>query len=134
MKFFPVMCFMLFSISTLAQHSQDLEGTWRWTSPSGDHTFELLLEYDDNNILRGKHCSVFEDGEKADCRREDEDFSVNLVKIARNIYDGTIESGLSATSGRIRLQYNPKEVSLVFVLKAMPPGEFYLPAEAILFR
>lgn len=134
MKFFPVLCFMLWSISTLAQHTQDLEGVWRWTSPNGEDNFELLLEYENNNALRGKHCSVFENGDKTDCQREEEEFSVNLVKIARNIYDGTIQSGLSATSGRIRLQYNPKELSLVFILRALPPGEFYLPAEAVLFR
>lgn len=125
---------MVFSPGTFAQQSQDLEGTWRWTSPNGEDNFELLLEYDDNNNLRGKHCSVFENGGKTDCRREEEEFSVNLVKIARNIFDGTIQSGLSATSGRIRLQYNPKDVSLIFVLKALPPGEFYLPEEIIMFR
>lgn len=134
MKFYFSFCFLFLSLGLCAQQSQDLEGTWRWTSPNGEDNLELNLEYIDGNKLRGKHCSVFHNGEKMDCQRRESDYSISLIKIARNIYDGTIESRYSATSGRIRIQYDPKDVSLSFTLKAYPPGEFYLPDRAIMYR
>lgn len=134
MKFHFSLCFLFFSMGICAQQSQDLEGTWRWTSPNGEDNFELTLEYIDSSKIRGKHCSVFHNGEKMDCQRRDSDYSINLIKIARNIYDGTIESRYSSTSGRIRVQYDPNDVSISFTLKAYPPGEFYLPDRAILYR
>ena len=82
----------------------------------------------------GKHCAVFHNGDKMDCQTEEDQYSIKLVKIAKNVYDGTIESGFSATAGRIRLQYNPKDLSVNFTLKGFPPGEFYLPTRALLYR
>lgn len=115
-----------------AQRSQDIAGTWKWSSPNGEDNFEMLLEFEDSNTLKGTHCAVF--GENRDCRRDAKENSISLIKIARNIYDGTIRSGLSATAGHIRLQYNPRDESVDFVLKKLPPGEFYLPREAVLYR
>ncbi len=134
MKFQFSLCFLFLSLGLCAQQTQDLEGTWRWTSPNGENNFELTLEYIDGSKIRGKHCSVFRNGEKMDCQKRDNDYSISLIKIAKNIYDGTIESRYSATSGRIRVQYHPQDVSLSFVLKAYPPGEFYLPDRALLYR
>lgn len=134
MKLHFSLCFLFFSLGLYAQQSQDLEGTWRWTSPNGENNFELTLDYIDGSKIRGKHCSVFHNGEKIDCQGSENDYSISLIKIAKNIYDGTIESRYSATAGRIRLQFHPKDVSLSFVLKAYPPGEFYLPDRALLYR
>lgn len=134
MKFLLSLCLAALSLGLYGQRSQDIEGTWRWTSPNGEDNFELLLEYQDTNTLRGTHCAVFYNGEKRDCQREENVFSIKLVKVAKNIFDGTIESGISATAGRIRVQYNPKDVSVNFVLKRFPPGEFLLPAKAIMYR
>ena len=134
MKFYFSFCFLFLNLGLCAQQTQDLEGTWRWSSPNGEDNFELTLEYMDGNKMRGKHCSVFHNGEKMDCQQRENDYSISLIKIAKNIYDGTIESRYSATAGRIRVQYHPKDVSISFVLKAYPPGEFYLPDRAILYR
>ncbi|WP_081210330.1 hypothetical protein [Salegentibacter sediminis] len=128
------LCFLFFSLGLCAQQTQDLEGTWRWTSPNGEDNFELSLEYIDGSKIRGKHCSVYHNGEKMDCQNNENDYSISLIKIAKNIYDGTIESRYSATAGRIRVQYHPTDVSLSFVLKAYPPGEFYLPDRALMYR
>ncbi|HSP12615.1 MAG TPA: hypothetical protein VLO29_08810 [Salegentibacter sp.] len=134
MKLYFSLCFLFLSMGICAQQSQDLEGIWRWTSPDGEDNLELILEYIDGSKIRGKHCSVFHNGEKMDCQRRESDYSISLIKIARNIYDGTIESRYSATSGRIRVQYDPRDVSISFTLKSYPPGEFYLPDRAILYR
>ena len=134
MKLHLSLCFLFFSLGLCAQQTQDLEGTWRWTSPNGEDNFELSLEYIDGSKIRGKHCSVYHNGEKMDCQNNENDYSISLIKIAKNIYDGTIESRYSATAGRIRVQYHPTDVSLSFVLKAYPPGEFYLPDRALMYR
>lgn len=126
--------FLLLVTSVSAQHSQDFAGSWFWESQDGENTMELELEYENQNSIKGNHCVIFYQGEKTDCKRENGDFTINLVKIAEGIYDGTIESAVSFTSGKIRLQYVEREKGIVFYLKEVPPGEFYMPKEAFLIR
>jgi|TARA_Y100000588_G_scaffold327284_1_gene362178 hypothetical protein len=127
--------FLLIFISTSAQQSQDFAGNWFWESPDGQNTMELQLEYENQNRIVGNHCVVFYQGKKADCKRNDTGaLSINLVKIAEGVYDGTIESAVSFTSGKIRLQYIDREKAIRFYLKEVPPGEFYIPKEAFLMR
>jgi len=127
--------FLLTFFSVAAQQSQDFAGNWFWESPDGQNTMELQLEYENQNRIVGSHCVVFYQGEKTDCKRKDAGaFTINLVKIAKGVYDGTIESAVSFTSGKIRLQYIDREKAIRFYLKEVPPGEFYMPKEAFLMR
>jgi hypothetical protein len=127
--------FLLIFISTSAQQSQNFAGNWFWESPDGQNTMELQLEYENQNRIVGNHCVVFYQGKKTDCKRNDTGaLSINLVKIAEGVYDGTIESAVSFTSGKIRLQYIDREKAIRFYLKEVPPGEFYIPKEAFLMR
>jgi hypothetical protein len=130
-----ILLFLLTITSGFAQHSQDLAGNWFWESPNGQNRMELQLEYKNQNSIRGYHCVIFYQGENTDCRRKNGGaFTINLVKIAKGVYDGTIESAVSYTSGKIRLQYIDREKAIRFYLKEAPPGEFYIPKEAFLIR
>ena len=127
--------FLLFFVSGFSQQSQDLEGKWFWETPDGQNTMELQLSYENQNRINGNHCVVFYRGKKTDCKNKDAGtFSINLVKIAKGIYDGTIESAVSLSSGKIRLQYIESEKTIRFYLKEVPPGEFYIPKEAFLIQ
>lgn len=127
--------FLLIFISGFAQRSQDFAGSWFWKSPDGQNTMELQLEYENPKNIKGNHCVVFYQGGKTDCKKKNAGiFTINLVKIADGIYDGTIESAVSFTSGKIRLQYIEREKAIRFYLKKVPSGEFYIPKEAFLVR
>jgi hypothetical protein len=134
MKQILLFLFLLATITVSAQNSQEMEGTWLWESPNGQNTMKLELEYENQKIIRGNHCVVFYQGEKSDCKRGEEGFSLNLIKIAEGIYEGTIESAVSATTGRISLQYMKREKAIRFYLKKAPSGKFYMPKEAFLVR
>lgn len=135
MKQTLLLLFLLIFVSGFAQESHDFAGNWFWESPNGQNTMELQLEYENQNRIVGNHCVVFYQGEKTDCKRKDAgSFTINLVKIAKGVYDGTIESAVSFTSGKIRLQYIDREKAIRFYLKEVPPGEFYMPKEAFLLR
>lgn len=127
--------FLLFFVSGFSQQSQDLSGKWFWKSPNGQNTMELQLTYENQNRINGTHCVVFNKEGKTDCRNNEVGtFSINLVKIAKGIYDGTIESAVSLSSGKIRLQYIESEKTIRFYLKEVPLGEFYIPKEAFLIQ
>jgi len=127
--------FLLIISSGTAQHSQDFAGNWYWESPNGQNTMELELEYENQGSIKGNHCVIFSQGENTDCKRKNGNtFTINLIKIAEGVYDGTIESAVSFTSGKIRLQYIGSEKAIRFYLKEVPPGEFYMPKEAFLVR
>ena len=126
---------IFFSLPIFAQHSQDFAGNWYWKSPDGQNTMELQLEYENQKNIKGNHCVTFSQGENTDCKRKNAGaFTINLVKIAEGVYDGTIESTVSFTSGKIRLQYIAREKAIQFRLEEVPPGEFYMPKEAFLIR
>ncbi|HKL36613.1 MAG TPA: hypothetical protein VJ899_10020 [Salegentibacter sp.] len=127
--------FLLIGVKGFAQQSQDFAGNWFWESPDGQNRMELQLEYESQNLINGNHCVVFYQVDKTDCRRKNAGaFTINLIKIAEGVYDGTIESAVSFTSGKIRLQYIEREKAIRFYLKEVPPGEFYMPKEAFLIR
>jgi hypothetical protein len=135
MKQTLLILFLLTTSLGFAQHSQDFEGNWFWESPDGQNTMELELEYESQGSIKGNHCVIFAQGENTDCQRKNGNaFTINLVKIAEGVYDGTIESAVSYTAGKIRLQYIDSEKAIRFYLKEVPPGEFYIPKEAFLVR
>lgn len=134
MKYTLLFLFFLLAFNASGQNSREMGGTWFWESPNGQNTMQLDLKYENQKIIKGYHCVVFGQEKNTDCKRTEQGFSLNLVRIANGIYDGTIESAVSATIGKIRLQYLKKEKAIRFYLKKAPPGEFYLPKEAFLVR
>lgn len=134
MKIILILGLVILGNHLYGQHTQDLEGTWQWASADGEAHFELYLEYENSNNLRGRHCAVMAGGEKLDCLDEEDVFSIKLVRIAGEVFDGTIQSQTSGTSGRIRVQYDKQREQLNFDLRSLPPGGSYLPMRVMLYR
>lgn len=131
MKKLLLLFFLTFCFSG---NAQDLSGPWYWTSDDGRHNLEILLQFDETNVMNGNHCAIFYNGEKVDCVEEEERFSIALLKIAENVYRGTIESGYSSTKGKVSLNYNSRQDYMEFAISEAPAGEYYLPEKAILTR
>lgn len=134
MKHTLLFLFLLVTCSATSQNSQEMGGIWFWESPNGQNTMQLDLEYENQKIIKGNHCVVFGQEKNTDCKRNEQGFSLNLVRVAEGIYDGTIESAVSTASGKVRLQYMKRQKAIRFYLKKAPAGEFYIPKEAFLVR
>tara|TARA_B100001079_G_C16132945_1_gene392157 strand:+ start:181 stop:579 length:399 start_codon:yes stop_codon:yes gene_type:complete len=124
--------FAVFSIYFMS--AQDINGSWKWASPDGSQHFEIELQQISEKEYRGKHCAVFDNGERIDCANDSENFSIVMLQISDGNFAGTIESSYEKSQGKIRMQYNVQEDILYFNLTKNPPGIFYLPTEAILMR
>jgi len=131
MKLKLAVIFIVFRIYFM--NAQDITGSWKWTSPDGSQQFDIELEKISGKEYRGKHCAVFDNGERIDCVSDDT-FSMVLLKISEGNFAGTIESSYEQSQGKIRMQYHTQEDVLYFNLTKNPPGIFYLPEEAILTR
>ncbi|WBL22521.1 hypothetical protein [Zunongwangia sp. HRR-M8] len=132
MKF--TICFILLLFGIHFMNAQDLEGVWLWNSPDGSQNFEVELEKVNDKEYRGRHCAVFDNGNRIDCNSDKDTFSITMVKIAEDNYAGTIESSYEKSIGKIRMQYYVEDDLLQFNLTENPVGIFYLPEEAILTR
>ncbi|MFD1094388.1 hypothetical protein [Salegentibacter chungangensis] len=132
MKHKLLLIFLFISFTGIAQ---DLQGNWAWTSGNGQHTFNLRLSENGNGMLSGSHCAVFFNGDKIDCEKQNNGrYSLTLMRIKQDIYKGTIKSAASLSEGKIRLIYNKRMKNIMFSLTSPPPGEYYLPQEAVLER
>lgn len=131
-----ILCSLMFliGIQVFGQHSRDMAGSWQWVSQDGNTNLELILEYDSPRNIKGKYCASFERGEIRDCRKDENQYTINLIRIAENIFDGTIESRLNSVPARLRLQYNPLQQNLRFKITQKPPGEYLFPREAFFIR
>ncbi len=128
------LCLILAVFGGCFMRAQDLEGSWKWTSPDGSQQFEIELEQISEKEYRGKHCAVFDNGERIDCNSDQDTFSIVMLEITEDNFAGTIESSYERSQGKIRMQYHDQEDLLHFKLTKNPSGIFYLPPEAILTR
>lgn len=112
--------------------AQDITGSWSWNSEDRQTQFSLDLKKE-NKEITGTHCAVFYGGDRIDCSENSEnEVSVKLVQRSEHLYEGSIKSDYSQTTGKIRLEYNPEEKNLKFQLLKEPSGIFYLPKEVVL--
>ena len=128
--------FLIFTpLSVLSQDTsaketfQDVCRAWFWTSEHGTEQLEIdLTEVD--GAIKGTHCSVAYNGRYVDC--SDQDTSIELKGVGLDIYEGTIRSGYSGTTGKIRLTYNKSNSTVHFELLEEPSGIFYLPKDVVM--
>lgn len=117
------------SIEKTPTTSQDICKPWFWTSEDGTEDFEIdLTEVD--GAIKGTHCSVVFNGKYLDCSYEDH--SIDLRSVGLNIYEGTIQSGYSETTGKIKITYNKLNNTVHFQLLEEPSGVFYLPKDVVM--
>lgn len=114
--------------------AQDISGSWSWRSVDGGDMFVLELIRVSKDNFRGSHCSVYLQGDRVDCYDVQDDFTVVLIRKAENIFEGSIRSGYSYSTGNVQLQYLQEEDRILFTLINPPEGEFYIPFEAELQR
>lgn len=124
--------FLILLFISLPANAQDITGSWSWNSDDGEANYNLELKKE-NNKVTGTHCGIFHNGNRIDCTEGTEsELSVKVIKITEDVFEGSIKSGYSQTTGKIRLEYNPEEKSLRFQLIEEPSGIFYLPKEVVL--
>lgn len=142
-KLLLISTMFIYSISAICQNTvlepvssepsllgtENICGTWFWTSPDSSQSFEIEIK-DINGVLKGSHCSSFNNGEFIDCINTG--FSISIEKTATDVFEGTIKSGYSNTIGYIKLTYNPINKTVSFYLKTEPSGIFFIPKNIIL--
>lgn len=130
-KKFLFIAFILYSIPVLSQQqaSPEICKSWSWTSEDRTEQFEIdLTEVD--GAIKGTHCSIAYNGRYIDCSNEE--LSIYLRPTGTNTFEGTITSGYSLTSGKIRLTYNKSNSTIHFEIIEEPSGIFYLPKDVVM--
>jgi len=116
----------------LSLHSEcGICGGWQWEKNDDRHDFSLQISLQDGFVV-GKHCYVFDYGNKIDCASDKQDVSFKIEN-----------SGLDSIRVNIRSHYSGQQGIAVVKLKAgklhwklvkAPAGEYYLPKEALMIR
>lgn len=116
--------------------AQDLEGKWLWNSDDGQVTYSLDLNHISKDRIRGVHCIQNFEKKVTECFEPEDEYTVTLVKIADNIFQGNLLSGTGKEREvrDIQLQYLPLENRILFTLTKVPEEPFLVPVEAILQR
>lgn len=125
---------LLFLLLSFQIQAQDIAGDWNWVTGVGENSFTISLKNVGKYNYRGTHCSLYYGGNKSDCEPNEENFTIALIRKSENIFQGTIISSYSQTTGNILLQYLPKNNTLLFKIIQMPSGISFIPQEAILER
>ncbi len=122
-----------FSFSASAQ---DLTGEWRWNSDDGQVIYSLDLRHISKDRVRGVHCIQNFERKTTECFGPEDEYTVTLVKIAENIFQGNLLSGTGKDREvrDIQIQYLPLEDRILFKLMTVPEQPFLVPVEAILQR
>lgn len=128
----PILVF-LFITSTQAQ---DLSGKWQWNSGNSQVGFSLDLNHISKDRLRGVHCIQNFERKIKECFEPEDQYTVTLIKIAENIFKGSLLSGTGKDreARDIQIQYLPLEDRILFSLTTLPEKPFLIPMEAILQR
>lgn len=108
--------------------SSNILGSWRWVSENGNNNFEVDIS-ESEGLFKGSHCSVFQNGRRIDCS---DGFSIQLRESTKNSFEGTIKSGYSNTTGKVKMVYSEEQNTLHFYLLEDPPGIFFIPKDVIL--
>ncbi len=122
-----------FSFSTFAQ---DLSGQWRWASGDGQKVFTIDLAHITKDRVQGVHCVEDFEIKISECFQLQDEYTIHLVKISENIFQGNLMSG----EGRnrlvedIQLQYIPLDDNMIFSHTKSPKGISLIPLEGVLRR
>jgi hypothetical protein len=123
--------FLIFSAG-----AQDISGEWHINSNDGQQIFTLDLIHITKERVGGAHCIENFEKEITECFKLEDEYTVNIVKINENIFQGILwtEIGGNNTAQEIQVQYLPLDDRLLFKLTKIPEGEFLIPVEAVLER
>jgi hypothetical protein len=123
--------FFMFSV-----RAQDISGEWRMNSNDGQQIFSLDLIHITKDRVKGVHCIENFEKEIVECFKMEDKYTVDLVKIAENIFKGKLFSwkGENEVLLDIQVQYLPLDNNLLFKLTKIPEGEFLVPVEGVLER
>tara|TARA_Y100000815_G_scaffold275748_1_gene316813 strand:- start:48605 stop:48994 length:390 start_codon:yes stop_codon:yes gene_type:complete len=123
---------LIFLLTINFSFSQDISGTWSWSSSNDENFVEISLSNNSNSQIVGSYCSIFQQGNKIDCA-ESEEPCIYLSVSGPDIFTGTFKSSFSNTTGQIKLTLvNPDKLHLEIISE--PDGEFYLPHDIYLQR
>jgi hypothetical protein len=133
-KLFLITGFITFLI--FSARSQDISGEWRMNSNDGQQIFSIDLIHITKDRVKGVHCIESFEKEITECFKMDEEYTVNIVKIAENIFKGILFSwnGENEILLDIQVQYHPLDDRLLFKLTKIPEAELLIPDEAVLER
>ncbi len=127
---------VLMMFSGFIAGAQNISGEWSWNSGDGLKTFTIELVHITKDRVQGVHCVEDFEIKVSECFKVEDEYTVTLVKISENIFQGNLLSG----EGRnrlvedIQLQYVPLDNSLIFTHTKIPKGISLIPVEAILQR
>ncbi|MFN4761903.1 hypothetical protein ACKGJN_02160 [Gillisia sp. Q332] len=127
---------VLMMFSGFIAEAQNISGKWSWNSSDGLKTFTIELVHITKDRVQGVHCVEDFEIKISECFKMEDEYTVTLVKISENIFQGNLLSG----EGRnrlvedIQLQYVPLDNSLIFIHTKIPTGISLIPVEAILQR
>lgn len=126
----------LFLLLSLPIFAQDINGTWISNSEDGQSTFTLDLTHVSKDRVSGFHCVENIQERINECHRRGQDFTISLVQIAENIYQGNLLSvrGRNLFERNIQLQYLPINNTILFTLTRPAEGSLRIPKEAVLRR
>ena len=128
--------FLILIFFSISASAQDLSGEWRSISGEGQKAFTIDLVHITKDRVQGVHCVENFELKIADCFKMDQEYTVKLVKISENIFQGILLSGTGSNRliEDIQLQYIPLDHSIIFTHTKTPKGISLIPVEAILQR
>ncbi|WP_324720397.1 hypothetical protein [Salinimicrobium sp. HB62] len=121
---------LLIFLIPLFGSAQDISGSWSWQTENGSTLMEIGLEAEEEDYI-GYHCAIFQTGDRIDCIDKDEPASIHVKRTSENVFEGSIRSAYSASDGKIKLQYDPEALTLLFEIVEAPLDLYYLPKKAI---
>ncbi|MFO8146091.1 MAG: hypothetical protein ACQEWG_10820 [Bacteroidota bacterium] len=133
-KILLISVFLMFSCFIAG--AQNISGEWRWNSGDGLKTFKIDLAHITKDRVQGVHCVEDFENKISECFQMQDEYTISLVKISENIFQGNLLSG----KGRnrlvedIQLQYIPLDNSMIFTHSKIPKRISLIPVEAILQR
>jgi hypothetical protein len=128
--------FVIFTCFSISVSAQDLTGKWRWNSGDGQVVYSLDLNHISKDRIRGVHCVQNFQRKITECFESENEYTVTLVQIAENIFQGNLLSGTGKDREvrDVQIQYLPLEDRILFTLTKVPEKPFLVPVEAILQR
>ena len=131
-----LLIFGLIAFLGFTARAQDISGEWRLDSNDGQQIFSLDLIHMTKDRVKGLHCIENFKKEITECFKMEDNYTLNILKVAENIFKGKLLSwqGENEILLDIQLQYLPLDDNLLFRLTKIPEGEFLIPVEAILVR
>lgn len=133
-KVLLISLFLMFSF--FITEAQNISGEWRWNSGDGMQTFTIDLIHITKDRVQGVHCVEDFEAKVSECFKMEDEYTIRLVKISENIFQGNLMSGVGKDRlvEDIQLQYIPLDNSMIFTHTKIPKGISHIPVEAILHR